>query len=113
LTLSSYLSRINVDFRYFDHRENNVFADEEKRLRDGECELKKVVQAEQDLKLMVGKVSWTDNSKTHKQKFPLEQKFMDLCKKLNITIEEEEEKSGDESADESSSKPKRQKLEDT
>jgi hypothetical protein len=45
-----------VLFRYFEHREHTVFAEEEKRLRDDECELKKVEQAEEDLKLLVEKV---------------------------------------------------------
>lgn len=42
--------------RYFEHRENTVFAEEEKRLHDDECELKKVEQAEKDLNLLIEKV---------------------------------------------------------
>lgn len=43
-------------FRYYHHRNDVVFGDEQRRHSNAESELKKVLQAEKDLKLMLEKV---------------------------------------------------------
>lgn len=47
--------------RYFNYRDKTVFVEEEKRLKNDECDLKMVTQAEEDLKAMLDKVSPTCN----------------------------------------------------
>ncbi|KAI6186263.1 Phf-14 [Aphelenchoides besseyi] len=85
----------STDFvRYFEYRESTVFDEEKKRLKDDECELRKVKQAEADLKWMLQKASSRsqEHSRSVKQRSAFEQRFTRLCAKLNVLFEEEEVK---------------------